>query len=340
MCLAQFATYYTYTSKFPKKAGTFNKDGVSDLLSDKEIFIEDENGDKKVLPCYVDLSDQGLGKLALRNYPAVLRLHDSQKKEGHEQYYAEMLLYYPWRNETEELYRENADQCIQAYSNRRQVIDLNKKCIFPNYDTMKNLLMFEDYDGDLESERPCHIYDTLDSQRMQERYDDMELGFEDEPEFIARNPIGLKNKEVEYHEDIKYKQIEIPEEVDLHSQTRKLVPEQLDVVNSVIEHCKKLKKNQKHIDVPIPGALLICHGGAGVGKTATIKVTALWAEKILRKPGDNPNHPRVLICAPTGTAAFLIGKQYRISYGGLAKQLCSPSVQKINFGPGNLQKNF
>ena len=34
---------------------------------------------------------------------------------------------------------------------------------------------------------------------------------------------------------------------------------------------------------------------------------SIHAEKILRKAGDKPNHPRVLLCAFTGKAASLIG---------------------------------
>ena len=45
----------------------------------------------------------------------------------------------------------------------------------------------------------------------------------------------------------------------------------------------------------------------GVGKSATIKAMSIHAEKILRKEDDKPNHPRVLLCAPTGKAASLIG---------------------------------
>ena len=75
------------------------------------------------------------------------------------------------------------------------------------------------------------------------------------------------------------------------------------ILDTVIEHCKKLVKARKSKHFAIPGALLICHGGAGVGKSATINVISLWAEKILRKSGDNPNYPRVLVCAHTGKAA-------------------------------------
>ena len=47
----------------------------------------------------------------------------------------------------------------------------------------------------------------------------------------------------------------------------------------------------------------------GSGKSATIKAISLHAEKILRQAGDNPLFPVVLIAAPTGKAASLIGKK-------------------------------
>ena len=36
------------------------------------------------------------------------------------------------------------------------------------------------------------------------------------------------------------------------------------------------------------------------------------AEKILRQPGQDPNLPRVILAAPTGKAASIIGKAYFI----------------------------
>ena len=48
-------------------------------------------------------------------------------------------------------------------------------------------------------------------------------------------------------------------------------------------------------------------GGGGVGKSFAIEVTSQVADRILRKNGDNPNRPKVLLAAPTGIAAMLIG---------------------------------
>ena len=52
----------------------------------------------------------------------------------------------------------------------------------------------------------------------------------------------------------------------------------------------------------------IISGGAGVGKSYLIRVIAKYAEKILRLPGDHPTRPKVILLAPTGKAASLIGK--------------------------------
>ena len=48
----------------------------------------------------------------------------------------------------------------------------------------------------------------------------------------------------------------------------------------------------------------------GSGKSSIIRVVAMHAEKILRQPGDKPNHPRVLLTAHTGKASSLIGKSF------------------------------
>ena len=47
---------------------------------------------------------------------------------------------------------------------------------------------------------------------------------------------------------------------------------------------------------------------AGTGKSMTIKVMSMWAEKILLKEGDHPHKPRVLLMAFSGKAAANIGK--------------------------------
>ena len=48
-------------------------------------------------------------------------------------------------------------------------------------------------------------------------------------------------------------------------------------------------------------------GGGGVGKSFLIEVISQAADRIFRKMGDNPKRPKVILAAPTGIAAMLIG---------------------------------
>ena len=50
-------------------------------------------------------------------------------------------------------------------------------------------------------------------------------------------------------------------------------------------------------------------GGAGAGKSAVIDILAQRMDKILRKSGDNPDHPYIIKSAFTGTAAANIDGQ-------------------------------
>ena len=51
-------------------------------------------------------------------------------------------------------------------------------------------------------------------------------------------------------------------------------------------------------------------GGGGVGKTFLIRAISQWTEKILRREGEDPTRPKVLLLGPTGKSASLIGKRY------------------------------
>ena len=97
--MAQFATHYTFTRKVPKTVEFDDKTGASKELSSRKIFNHEQ-----FLPKYLKLSvDKEF--MRLRGIPAVLRIHRSDKKEGHEQHYSELLLYTPWSNEEDDLQR-------------------------------------------------------------------------------------------------------------------------------------------------------------------------------------------------------------------------------------------
>ena len=297
MCLAQFATSYTYQAKPPKKV-KFDKNGNSRGRSSKKIFNQDI-----FLPTHIALKD-GLGIMRLRKEPAVLRIHTSKRKDGHEKHYSEMVLFSPWMNEEKEL-PQDEDACIEEYIKRRDDINTNREAIYPGEATI-DLLEGEE----LELKRPTHLVEMLDNQGDQENADDLEEGAVDDPDFETFAYTGNLNLDEHPNkfEDFKYKELCVPDEFELQQMTRQLVPEQMNVMRTVLSSCRDIVKAEKYPQIKRKPVRRIVHGGAGVGKSQTIKVLAMQAEKTLRKPGHHPNRPRVLLAAFTGKAASLIGK--------------------------------
>jgi hypothetical protein len=301
ICAAQYAAVYHAVKTIPKKCRLV--DGVSEVVGNNNLA-----GDKDfALPKYIRLNGE-LGFMAQRNIPCIIRLHSSKRKEGHEQYYAELLLFTPWRDEESELFRNDPEACINLYKERFQVLKTNKESIFPYSTEMEEVQQAID-DGTFDF-RPAHIYDMLDGHGAQENEDDFGLGMEDDPDFIGCDPANLAKDQIveKYQEEsYKYRKIQIEEDQELLEMTRKLVPEQMMALEKVVKFSKGVVKSMKaSVDYPEP-LLLIIHGGAGVGKSAVIRILSKWAEKILRKAGGHPNKPRVLLTAPTGMATSLIG---------------------------------
>ena len=304
MCLAQFASLYDQTPKKSIEKNTvFDSDGCSGATSDIKIFIEKHIEFLPKLPKYLDLtqSEHKLGYMKIRKNPYILRMHRSKKKEGLEEYYAELLLYYPWRDEEKDLKRL---ECDKIYHRNKFTIQLNKKGIFPNESVIELLENLEKFD--FESQRPKTIFDTLDPQMVQDD-EDLEVDqTEVDPEFAARDPEGFKEPDNVFTESRRYKTMDLPEEEDLESLARQLVPEQLRAFSKVVKYCKDCSRARKNINHEVKQLRMIIHGGSGSGKSNVLRCISFYAEKILRKAGGAIDKPRVLICAHTGMAAKIV----------------------------------
>ena len=135
MCLAQWAISYKPTSKVPKDT-KFDSDHMSEERCDLTLYSNNEIH----LPKYIILKHHNLGFMRVRAFQAILRIHNSsKKKESHEQFYAELLLYFPWRNEVECLKRNDAVECEKLYhSNYEEIIEKNKEKLCP-YQSLSEL---------------------------------------------------------------------------------------------------------------------------------------------------------------------------------------------------------
>ena len=129
----------------------------------------------------------------------------------------------------------------------------------------------------------------------------------------------------------RFKAIDISNEDELYILARRLHPEQRIAFDKVLKYClQQVMSLAAHLPPPPPIRLII-HGGAGAGKSTVIRAISKWAEKILRKAGDHPNKPRILLAAPTGMAASLIGgttlhSAFRFNFGDALQALSDKNI--------------
>jgi hypothetical protein len=259
MCLAQFATLYQPIKTIPKKVVMTN--GVSDVLGNNTLF-SDSN---MILPKYLELKNKKMGSMSQRGNPCVLRLHSSKKKEGHEQFYADMCLFLPWRNEEQEFFRDDPLQCIAVYKDSIQKLSDNQRQMFPfseEIDAIQESIENGTFDA-----RPAHIYDLLDAQAEQADDDDNVVGMQDDPAYAGIDPDNLtkeqRGSDQVHNETFKFRQIHVEDDCELLEMTRRLVPEQMVVLEKVVGFCKCVVKSRNpNVEYPDPLNLII-HGGAG-----------------------------------------------------------------------------
>ena len=156
VCLAQFASSY-HSAKIVPKNTEWKNDNTSLAVGQLKQF-----GTEKYLPKYIKLTSGGF--MALKTRPVILRIHASKKKQRHEGIYSELLLFLPWKNETD-LSPGDEENCIDLFNQNKEIIENNKRAIYPNsemIDCMKELLESS------EDNRPIHLSDDIDGTGQQE----------------------------------------------------------------------------------------------------------------------------------------------------------------------------
>ena len=120
------------------------------------------------------------------------------------------------------------------------------------------------------TDRPAHIFDTLDSQRQQEADEDLAIGAVDDPEFETfgyTENLGQEsnsnNGGNSNHESSKYRKIKMANDDEIKFLTRRLVAEQLDILREVTGHCKDILKSQNNIAHVVKPLRIVVLGGAG-----------------------------------------------------------------------------
>ena len=264
MTLAQFAITYKLNSR-KKKSTVWEKDSdnVSMISQERSKFVIFNQEETIHLPERIKLKNN-LGQMSCRTKMVVLRYHLSKKKDGHEQFYSEMLLFSPWMNEINELFPYDQEKCLNEYQNRKDGISQIKNTIFPGESAI-DLDLCEFF----EKERPTHVFDNLDCQGEQDNEDaDHNIDEEDLLDIAPLDWNGVDETEnVDTNSDREsgnYRRIPLLKDNALMILTRSLVDEQKEALSKLIDACKSHLKAQSKLHLKAKQLLLLIHGGAGI----------------------------------------------------------------------------
>ncbi|XP_070548510.1 uncharacterized protein [Ptychodera flava] len=302
-CLADYASKVKMT--YPKD----DKFQSSDVNGNNPDFSNDSDSDTVLTNITPDDSKINITlrngtKIQERHNPCIIRYVHYNKKVDHENFCREkLLLYMPWRNEITDLLN-GCDTFQQSY-------ELNKQII------AKHAANYEHYTEELEHAKAaaeqCDINDTdafdhLAPNTQQTERDDLETGptpsdhyayFDpDKPEHATYDigfDVGLRTTDTT-NNDNNTLPGRVPDD-QYHALVRSLNLKQKEIFHHVL---KSIKTNKDPLRIFITG-------GAGSGKSVVIKAIYQALHRFLcSTAGEDPSDCRLLLCAPTGKAAYNI----------------------------------
>ena len=203
------------------------------------------------------------------------------------------------------IWQSDLSACLKAFKNAKDSIRYVKSKV------MKYQKKVEEAQSKAQEEYDACIGDILDAAKEQDQDDSIIEGTHKPDAFMALDPDDFSSSDSYAAKSNQsfFKKIELLDLSKLSNETRKLDPDQRQVIDIGVHYAQNVRKSQfnKHCK-PIPPQIVV-HGGAGCGKSFVINMMTQWQEHILRTFGDDPNHPYILKCAFTGTAASIIEGQ-------------------------------
>jgi hypothetical protein len=244
----------------------------------------------------------------LRTKPTVLRFHKYQATKDAESYwFSEAMKYMPYSNEDdliekinqataggEEKWNKFVDEISYVKSQVMEYLeDTEEARLMAAEMYIDNNLTGEFMDAEGEHEREEN---QLGEVLQQQDFDHLD------PEFMVPPEEGVFEKA--------YRVIEVRQLEVIKPDVRRMDNNQKKVLEIGIRFARGLVKSRGGKNPPPSQApLVMVDGAAGAGKSTTINLLREIVQLILQQPGDHPECPYIVLCAPTGTAAINIKGQ-------------------------------
>ena len=305
LCLAKFAAYYY---KDYRKDSQETSDAQPEVLTDDVIELKhDSTDDDSSLPNKIRLIRTN-EVMKCRKVMAVIRYHTPSKRKEPELFFHHLLmLYYPWRDETTLLGRDQTYASKFYEPDVQAVVQQNREQFEPDADAVTEALEFlRNNQGNI-----IPSYDSMNDQENADLYSEIQDDSIVEELFNEQLPSHLdSSSESDQHSNTAIATHNHPAEIsddELRKSVRSLNEKQRYAYDTVLSWCRNKMKNMNSLKPEeVKPIYLFVTGGAGAGKSHLIKTIYHTATKTFRHAPMNPELPTVLLMAPTGVAAINI----------------------------------
>ena len=328
LSLVQFAKMYQPMRKKPSlESDSSDTSSSSDCGDDNGAFNQwkdDEDRvanyyittnskyDLKMLPSTIKINNCYPGEISIwekRSFPKAVRIH--KKKEDidpHRYFLSELMLYRGFTNE-EEIGANDEELCIKLYIDKEEQIQSVKSYLLPfakGVEEARQNVKDANEEGDTKHSTIGKILDPEQEKENSECQDEEEIIH---PDFCHLNPDDLEGDNNLQQIKKMTRNIKVNSADERLQAARRLDRFQKQALHTAIKYTQDVIIARKgKYPQPKPPFLMV-HGGAGTGKSTLINVMSQYVHNLLRRDGDDPDCPYVLLSAYTGTAAANIEGQ-------------------------------
>ena len=263
------------------------------------------------LPRFIKIKDPLPGEVALwkkRDFPKAMRIHKKRQDTDPNRYFLSELMLYMAYTDEQELGCDDEERCKELYLQNQENIQYVKRYLLPFSQGVEEARHYVE-EAMKETDQAQTIGNMLDPQHEQEILECQEEEDLLHPDFVQVNPDNLESEDNLVQMKKTFRKIQLKTNDEILEEARHLDKFQKQVLHVAIRFAQNLIISKKKNRPSPSGPLLMVHGGAGSGKSTVIHVICQYVHKILRKEGDDPDCPYVVLCAFTGSAASNIHGQ-------------------------------